>query len=76
MKKKFMKRIPIEVWVILILSAGTLIFYQKFNKNKDVERYLHDHIRVKYYVFITAYYIVFVAFVLNLRFLLYEIYVS
>lgn len=76
MYKPFLKRIPIEAWIIFILSSGSLMFYHKFDKNKDIERYFHTKERIKYYMFITAYYIVFIAFVIHLRFLLYELYLS
>lgn len=66
------KKITLDIWIIFIMTSIGLLFYTYFDKNKEIEEYLYEYEKNKYYIFVIAYYIVFFTFSLYFRYLLME----
>lgn len=59
--------------IIILISGATLLFTYHVNKYQQVDRFFYYQNTYLYILFQLSYYLVFLSFVLNTRFLVFEI---
>lgn len=66
-----MKALFLSSIVIFIVCSVTLLVYRHANRYKRIDRYLYEHNKWYYVLSQFCFYLIFISFVLNARFLAY-----
>ncbi len=62
----------IVAFIIIFISGVTLLTFVHINKYKKVERYYYYHDKYLYILLELVYYLLFISFVFNTRYIIYE----